>query len=221
MEPQSNGLGDLLDHVPPIDPKLPKKERTRAQLLEAAVHVLAARGVDATTIQDIAERARVTPATFYNHFASKDEILAAIARWVADRFTDRVVASMAGIDDGATRMMIGNRRFVLLALESPGWSMLLLQLGAKNPATYERIRGYAQADLRLGIKQKSFKVPSEEAALDLINGTINAAMVTASLGRAPKHYDSAISMIVLRGLGMPPEAAATLAKRALPALPQL
>ena len=172
MEPSSRGLGDLLDHLPPIDPKLPKKERTRAQLLEAAVHVLAVKGVEATTIQDIAERARVTPATFYNHFPSKDDVLAAIARWVVDRFTERVLASMADVGDGATRMMIGNRRFVQLAVDSPGWAMLLIQLGAADPEMQERIRVHPQADLRLGIKQKTFKVPSEEAALDLINGTI-------------------------------------------------
>src|SRR5574338_1447340 len=133
MDKPSSGLGDLLHYLPPIDPKLPKKERTRAQLLEAAVHVLAARGVEATTIQEIAERARVTPATFYNHFPSKDDVLGAIASWVAERLTDRVQTSMAEVTDGAHRMSIGNRRFVLLAMETPGWALLLIQLGATNP----------------------------------------------------------------------------------------
>lgn len=219
MEPSSSGLGDLLDYLPAIDPKLPKKERTRAQLLEAAVHVLAARGVDQTTIQEIAERARVTPATFYNHFPSKDDVLAAIAKWVAERFTERVVASMEGETDGAARMAIGNRRFVLLAMESPKWALLLMQLAATAPATTEKIRTHALADLRLGIKQKQFKVPSEEAGLDLINGTVNAAMVTATLGGAPKHHDIAVATLVLRGLGMTTEQASAIAKRSLPPLP--
>lgn len=219
MENASSGLGDLLHYLPPIDRKLPKKERTRAQLLEAAVHVLAARGVEATTIQEIAERARVTPATFYNHFPSKDDVLGAIASWVAERLTDRVQASMVEVTDGAHRMSIGNRRFVLLAMETPRWAMLLIQLGATNPDMAAKIRAHAAADLRLGIKQKRFKVPSEEAGLDLINGTINAAMITAALGGAPKHHDIAVSTAVLRGLGMADDDAAALAKRPLPPLP--
>jgi AcrR family transcriptional regulator len=219
MEPSSSGLGDLLHYLPPIDPKLPKKERTRAQLLEAAVHVLAAHGPEQTTIQEIAERARVTPATFYNHFPSKDDVLAAVAKWVVERFTDRVVASSQGVTDGAARMALGNRRFVLLAMESPRWALLLMQLAAGSPATTEQIRAHALADLRLGIKQKQFKVPSEEAAMDLVNGTINAAMLTAALGGAPKHHDIAVATIVLRGLGMAPDEATAIAKRALPPLP--
>ncbi|NVB85601.1 MAG: TetR/AcrR family transcriptional regulator [Kofleriaceae bacterium] len=219
MEPSSSGLGDLLHYLPPVDPKLPKKERTRAQLLEAAVHVLAARGVEQTTIQEIAERARVTPATFYNHFPSKDDVLAAVATWVADQFTERVFASMQGITDAAQRMATGNRRFVLLAMESPKWALLLLQLASASPATTAKIRAYAQADLEAGIKQKLFKVPSKEAGMDLINGAVNSAMVTAALGGAPKHHDIAVATLVLRGLGMSTEDAAATAKRPLPPLP--
>jgi AcrR family transcriptional regulator len=219
MDPSSSGLGELLHYLPPIDPKLPKKERTRAQLLEAAVHVLAARGVEQTTIQEIAERARVTPATFYNHFPSKDDVLGAIAKWVSERFTERVVASMDGVTDGAVRMATGNRHFVLLAMESPRWALLLMQLAAASPATTEKIRAHALADLRLGIKQKKFKVPSEEAGMDLVNGTVNSAMLTAAMGGAPKHHDIAIATLVLRGLGMSSEDAAAIAKRPLPPLP--
>src|SRR5574338_234260 len=104
MDKPSSGLGDLLHYLPPIDPKLPKNERTR-----------------------------VTPATFYNHFPSKDDVLGSIGRWVAERLTDRVQTSMAEVTDGAHRMSIGNRRFVLLAMETPGWALLLIQLGATNP----------------------------------------------------------------------------------------
>jgi AcrR family transcriptional regulator len=219
MEPSSSGLGDLLHYLPPIDPKLPKKERTRAQLLEAAVHVLAARGVEQTTIQEIAERARVTPATFYNHFPSKDHVLGAVATWVTERFTERVYASMQGVTEAAARMAIGNRRFVQLAMESPKWALLLLQLGPSSPETTAKIRAYALADLELGIKQKVFKVPTKEAGMDLVNGAINSAMVTAALGGAPKHHDIAVAMLVLRGLGMSTEDAAAVARRPLPPLP--
>jgi AcrR family transcriptional regulator len=219
METKSTGLGDLEDYLPRIDPGLPKKQRTRAQLLEAAAQLIAQSGTEATTIQGIAARARVTPATFYNHFPSRDAALAALASWVTTRYAERVEASMAGVDDAAVRMMIGNRRFVLLALENRRWALLFLQLGASNPGLYAELRAYPLRDLRLGIKQKRFAVPNEDAALALIDGTINAAMATAATARVPRNYDVAVATVVLRGLGVAADEAAALAKKLLPPLP--
>jgi hypothetical protein len=115
--------------------------------------------------------------------------------------------------------MIGNRRFVLLALENRRWALLFLQLGASNPGLYAELRAYPLRDLRLGIKQKRFAVPNEETALALIDGTINAAMATAATARVPRHYDVAVATVVLRGLGVATDEAAALAKRPLPPLP--
>jgi len=47
----------------------------RGRLQAAALELFAERGVDTTTVADIAERAGVTERTFYRHFATKDEVL--------------------------------------------------------------------------------------------------------------------------------------------------
>jgi len=55
--------------------------RTRAALLDAAAEVFARRGLDAATLEEIAEVAGFTRGAVYHHFASKDELfLAVIAR---------------------------------------------------------------------------------------------------------------------------------------------
>src|SRR5437867_12956532 len=48
---------------------------TRTRLLKAAVAVLAEVGVDALTMQAVAERADVALRTVYNHFPSKDALV--------------------------------------------------------------------------------------------------------------------------------------------------
>jgi len=50
------------------------RARTRASLLNSAQEVMAEIGLGAT-IDDIAIQARVSPATIYNHFHSKEEYL--------------------------------------------------------------------------------------------------------------------------------------------------
>ncbi|BDE61405.1 TetR/AcrR family transcriptional regulator [Prescottella equi] len=54
------------------------KRRTRDALLTAARTLFAARGVAGTTVEDIADLADVSRATFFNYFPSKDGLLAAL-----------------------------------------------------------------------------------------------------------------------------------------------
>ena len=52
-----------------------KKQRTREQIIEAAMGLFAERGYHATTIADIATAADVAPRTFFSYFASKEAVV--------------------------------------------------------------------------------------------------------------------------------------------------
>jgi TetR/AcrR family transcriptional regulator, regulator of mycofactocin system len=52
-----------------------KKQRTREQIIEAAMGLFAERGYQATTIADIAEAADVAPRTFFSYFPSKEAVV--------------------------------------------------------------------------------------------------------------------------------------------------
>jgi AcrR family transcriptional regulator len=52
-----------------------KKQRTREQIVEAAMGLFAERGYHATTIADIAEAADVSPRTFFSYFPSKEAVV--------------------------------------------------------------------------------------------------------------------------------------------------
>ncbi|MDQ5835101.1 MAG: TetR/AcrR family transcriptional regulator [Actinomycetota bacterium] len=52
-----------------------KKQRTREQIVEAAMGLFAERGYQATTIADIASAAEVAPRTFFSYFPSKEAVV--------------------------------------------------------------------------------------------------------------------------------------------------
>jgi len=71
-----------------------KRSLTRIKLLKAAYDIFSRRGLDATTVQEITDRADVGLGTFYNYFASKEEI--------ATRVLDCVIHDVARRNDIAT-----------------------------------------------------------------------------------------------------------------------
>ena len=67
-----------------------KKQRTREQIIDAAMGLFAERGYHATTIADIATAADVAPRTFFSYFPSKE----AVVFHNVDRDLDRLASTL-------------------------------------------------------------------------------------------------------------------------------
>jgi AcrR family transcriptional regulator len=67
------------DAIPTFRPERADKIRNRARILEAAAAVFGATGME-TSMDDVAARAGVAVGTLYRHFATKDALMAAMAR---------------------------------------------------------------------------------------------------------------------------------------------
>jgi AcrR family transcriptional regulator len=69
-----------------------KKVETRSALSQAALSLALERGLEAVTADDIAASANVSPRTFHNYFASKEEALAAGWRSMLQAYVDELLA---------------------------------------------------------------------------------------------------------------------------------
>jgi len=80
-------MGDVRDTDsarPPLGLRDRKKEQLREALVDAAIELFDARGIDATSTDDIAASVGVSRATFFNYFPYKEAVLVEIgARFVA------------------------------------------------------------------------------------------------------------------------------------------
>jgi AcrR family transcriptional regulator len=72
-----------------------KKRELRARIYETARQLFLERGFDATTVVEIAEAADVAQGTFFNHFASKNDLLAEMANEASDHLHGMVDAQCA------------------------------------------------------------------------------------------------------------------------------
>ena len=66
------------------------KEEVKTALFEAAAYCFAQRGIAATSVREIAARAQVNHGLVHRHFGSKDELLKALLKKLADDVDERL-----------------------------------------------------------------------------------------------------------------------------------
>lgn len=67
--------GEALIPTAALDRRTLRRERRHAQVYEAAIELIVARGFDGTTMEEISQRADVARATVFNHFERKTAII--------------------------------------------------------------------------------------------------------------------------------------------------
>jgi AcrR family transcriptional regulator len=95
-----------------------RKERTRQELLAAAVRVLADRGYHDTKIADIAAEADVGVGTFYLHFQTKDALFDALVDDTVQRLKAAVDASREAATDAVDQLRRANAAFCGFAAQN-------------------------------------------------------------------------------------------------------
>ncbi len=90
-----------------------RKQEVRERILQAAFDLFLSQGVDATKIEDICARADVANRTFFNHFATRQDMLAALAEQrllnlqevLRDRSGEPVPARLIGLFDDIAKTL--------------------------------------------------------------------------------------------------------------------
>src|SRR5579883_2866610 len=104
-----------------------RRERMRAALIAAATRLFAEKGIEATTIAEIAEAADVGFGTFYNYFDSKDAVLDAVVATAVAR-QNRLLTRLTGLGgDPAVLMAIGLRSTARTVASDPVWANFVVR----------------------------------------------------------------------------------------------
>jgi AcrR family transcriptional regulator len=177
-----------------------KRARTRAQIVEAGIVLLAERPPEALTVDAIVEAAGVAKGTFYYHFQSVEELVAAVGAKLADSFDELLAPTLLGEPDPIVRMSLAFTKFLEKAINDPLWGRLVVR-SAQVPAALGGIREHLEADLAGAIAQGRLAIQDPELAADVVMG-IWLQITRGSLERrtSPELTRQALDA-VLRALG--------------------
>ncbi|MBB3178001.1 TetR/AcrR family transcriptional regulator [Variovorax sp. Sphag1AA] len=194
-----------------------KRARTRAGLLDTTLQVIQQRGTEDPTLEEFIAAAGVARGTFYNHFKTKDQLLAAAAAQVADSIDAQITPLIRSVKDPAQRIATAIRLFIRLSRERPEWGWVLVRSAPGIGAGWsEDMRRGVRADIRSGRRSGRFLVPSVQAAEALGMGTLAMAIRTVLVDKTPSDFGESIAAMTLQAMGVEHEEALRLSAAPIP-----
>jgi AcrR family transcriptional regulator len=127
-------------HAPPPEIRLPLQ---RQRLLRAAAAEFASGGYAGTSSESISRRAGMSKATFYEHFANKEECMTALFDLAARVLQESMAAAASSApSDARERIKAGTRAFLTALADHPEFAQTLLVeiIGAGPRAAQQRDR---------------------------------------------------------------------------------
>ncbi len=186
--------------APPLTRGHKKRARTRRQLIESGLAVLAAKG-EALTVTDVVAAAGVSNGTFYNYFDDRDELFDALARHLAATAVDEADRTISS-EDAAVRFAIVTARVLARAAADPTWGQVVLRLENLRVASHDHPVRHLRADLDRGRRQGRFAVGADESTVDLVGGVVMMAIRRIVTGTASRDYVVAAITGALCALGV-------------------
>ena len=187
-------------------PREAKRVRTRARLTEAALRLMAERGINGTSVSEIAAEAELANGTFYLYFRDKSEIVAAVCQAVTLAMHNEMSSVRLSLEDGAARVAFGTQQFIEIAASEPTWGRLLMSAFSEFEAIKDDISRYMRLDVALGVEQGRFTEPVDEFVIDTLLVILRAG-ISSRLGGAKAIVGARAAEYHLRILGMSAEEA--------------
>jgi AcrR family transcriptional regulator len=188
-----------------------RRELTRRKLLDAGKLLIAQRGVAGLRIQDITERADVALGSFYNHFATKEDLVSEVVSQSLDELASTTVGTAPEGADAAEVVAMSCLRVIRLADDEPDFARLVVNLANADVLFGAAIAPYAREVIERGIASGRFTVPDLDVTLTAIIGGALALIREMLEDRHGPDAKLSYARYVLGGLGLTPAEAGSVA----------
>jgi AcrR family transcriptional regulator len=169
-------------------------------------------------IEDVARRAGITRATFYDHFSGMAELREAVTYEVTHDFLTAVSNTIAALPDPRERISVAIRFYLHRVRTVPGWGRSMINLSANGIIFGAETFREAQQTVANAMAAGQLTITDSAVGRDTVLGTTIAAFSTMLREERGADYPEAVVTVILVGLGVQPADAREIACRALPEL---
>lgn len=196
-----------------------QRQKTRERLIGAALSVMAHKGVDAATINNITEAADLGFGSFYNYFESKEEIVWAALDALFDRIGARIDTVAGSVADPLQALSSALRIFIGLIIAKPEWAGFVLRVCTMPGFTKVGLFARLYRDIRAAHEAGRLRLVDPELVPHSVGGAMLFLVVALQEGDLPPtEAPVRIAAMVLRILGVDEAEIARLVNLPLPQL---
>jgi len=196
-----------------------RKARTKAALVTAARALLTSRDPAEVSIQEITDAADVGFGTFYNHFASKQELFDAAVEQVIEEHGAMLDEVTGGLSDAAEVFAASVRMTARFPKTHPELAKIIDRVGPRYLSSATGLAPRALRDLLLGREAGRFSFDDPEVALACTGGALLGVIHLSLTARDAARIDRAadgLALHLLRMFGLAEADARAVVARPLP-----
>jgi len=188
----------------PLQNRSSRTERTRAALIAAGRQLFSDHPVDAVTVDDIVQSAKVGKGSFYNHFADRETLLRAISSEIRASIERAVALANADIRDPARRLARAMCVYLRFAVDDPERARVLARIQSGVTSLAAPLNRGLVDDIAQGRAAARFSASLEDGVLYVL-GITQIALVRVleePTTRVALGISQRMCALTLRGLGV-------------------
>ena len=196
-----------------------RQKRNRRALIDAASQIMSDKGIDASTMLEIAELADVGAGTVYNYFRSKEDLAIAVLEELMYDLALRIEKVTDTFTDPAQVYAFGIRTVIDTATQDTRWRQLLYRSEVMANAIFCKMGPFAIRDLENATKAGRFKVDDAPLTWKMASHAIVGVALSVAQDELPANVvdETVVRLLCMTGIGR--EEALDLAHRDRPSLP--
>jgi AcrR family transcriptional regulator len=186
--------------------RLEYSESTRHALVDSAVDLFTRRGYAATSLDEIARRARVTKGALYHHFTGKQALFEAAFDAVESQVMTRLAEIVVGPGDPWERAMNGIRHYIEICLD-PSYQRIVVHeapvvMGSERwrKAEDQFSFGLVRAAIQALVDSGELEDLPVEVTARLLFGTLTAGATLIARAEDSKKASAEVSSTIIRML---------------------
>jgi AcrR family transcriptional regulator len=179
--------------------------RNRKALLSAAEKLIAEKGFERVTVDEITETADLAKGTFYNHFEDKNQVARELASTIRQEIEAEVGLAQGGVDDPPERLITGVCVFLRTAGTAPARAAVVAQMYGQWLRAESAGNFGLRKDLEHGYRIGRFSTADVPSAVLMVVGVVQAGIGRAlelAEWKSLRKLALALSGLVLRALGV-------------------
>ena len=146
----------------------PKKDRTRAAIIDSAINIIAKKGFQKSSIQEMAKNAGIANGTFYNHYKDRKSIFEDVANLIAIELVKVIEEDEIKTKKPAQKLINATNQFINRSVQVPEWGTIFLEAADFSVRLEKDISKYLIKDIQSGIRNKSFLIKYDDFLVEQI-----------------------------------------------------